>query len=158
MLRKRNAGAALALLLATGAVSSADNVTPASARTIAMNSTSQDFLQSGSRASVWYKVQMFGGRSYQISAWTVREDGVFVNIDPVELYSDVAGTSLVSAGVTSTHAALEGSPNNGTLGPMTTIFQPAATGLYLIHVGTDTQALASTKVNIRVRETTLFSP
>ena len=156
--RTKRLGSALTLVIATAALGFADNVTPATARSIAMNSTSQDSLQSGTRASVWYKVQMFAGRSYQISVWSVKEDGVFVNIEPVELFSDAAGTVLVSAGVTSTDTALEGSPNDGNLGPRTTIFQPTATGLYLIHAGTDTLALASTKVNVRVRETTLFSP
>ena len=156
--RKYETALALALALATAVPGLADNTTPATARSIAMNSTSQDFLESGSRASVWYKAQFFANRSYQVSVWTVREDGVFVNIDPLALYSDAAGTVLVTLGVTTTDGVFEGSPNDSNLGPRTTVFQPTASGLYLINAGTDTLALASTKVNIRVRETTLFSP
>lgn len=154
----RGTAIALGLVLATAQAGLADNVTPATARIIAMNSTAQDFLQSGSRTSVWYKTQFFANRSYQISVWTVREDGVFVNIDPLELYSDAAGTTLVSAGVTTTDSLFEGSPNDSSQGARTTVFQPTTTGIYLIHTGTDTVALAATKVNVRVRETTLFSP
>jgi hypothetical protein len=149
---------ALALVLATAGLGFADNRTPATARNIAVNSTSQDFLDSGARASVWYRVQLFAGRSYQISVWTIREDGVFVNVDPLELYSDPAGTTLVTVGVTTTDGVFEGSPNDATLGPRTTIFQAGATGLYLIHAGTNTAGLSATRVHVRVRETTLFSP
>ncbi len=157
-LRTSSGGVALTLALAAAGLGFADNVTPATARSIAMNSTAQDTIQSGVRPSVWYRVQMFAGRSYQISVWSVKEDGVLVNITPVELYADTTGTALVSAGVTFTKNAFEGSPNDDFLGPTTTLFQPTVTFPYLIHAGTNTPALASTKVNIRVRETTLFSP
>ena len=136
----------------------ADNTTFSTARSIAVNATFQDSLQGTVRPEIWYKTQLFAGRSYQISVWSVKEDGAAVSIGPVELYTDPMMPSLVTVGVTSTGGVFEGSPNNESGGPQTTVFQPTATGLYLIKATTTDAMMPSVKVNVRVRETTLFSP
>jgi hypothetical protein len=157
----KNAGKlaiAWTLVLATAGPGFADNLTSGTARSVAVNAKFQDSLGGGGmgRPAVWYKTQLFAGRSYQVSVWSVREDGGFVLIGPVELYADPTMAPLVT-GVTTTNGALEGSPNNATLGSRTTVFQPATTGLYWIKASADPM-MPLTAVNVLVRETTLFSP
>ena len=151
----KRAGFTSALVLATAGIASADNITAGTARVIAVNSTAGNSM-SNVRTEVWYKAQLYVGRSYQVSAWAVNEDSAAVNINPLEIYN-ADGTTLAT-GTTSYGLALEGTPNDSDTGyPRATMIQPVASGIYRIRIVASAWP-SSFVVNVLLRETTLFSP
>ena len=149
----------IALSLSFAGTASADNVTATTARTISINSVAQNTL-SNVRTEVWYRVRLFANRSYQVSAWPVdHEQGVDVPAMGMNLFSDDGGTVAAAPAPTTTNGDLEGSPNsNGDALPVTSLFQPTATGVYKIKVSRVSGGAATGSINVMVRETTLFSP
>src|SRR4029079_2180821 len=122
------------------------NIYPATARSIAIDSTAGDTLNTV-RTEIWYKVALYANRSYQFSAWTVDEDGA-AGVTPitVDLFSDAAGTVPATPVPTVVSGNLEGSPNRAAMFAQTTTFQPTANGTYRIRV-LGAPAAASTLVN-----------
>jgi hypothetical protein len=133
------------------------NIHPASARALALNSATRDFL-STVRTETWYRVRLFAGRSYQLSAWTADEDGA-PGVTPlsVDLFSDAAGSIAASPPPTLVSGGLEGSPNDSVTLGQTSLFQPTATGVYRVRV-LGAPAATDTSLTVMVRDTTLFSP
>ncbi|MEO8360553.1 MAG: Calx-beta domain-containing protein [Vicinamibacteria bacterium] len=134
-----------------------DNTVAARARAIAMNSEAGDSL-STSRSEVWYKVPLYASRSYQFSAFVVEDDGTAgVTAVDLALFSDAAGVTLATPSPTTTSGVLEGSSNLSPTFSQSTLFQPTASGQYLLRV-LGQPAAGATAIRIVARETTLFSP
>jgi hypothetical protein len=124
-----------------------------------VDSFSRDQMSS-TRAEVWYRVRLFAGRSYQVSAWPVdHELGVDAPMMALALFSDDAGTTPATPAPTLTLGDLEGSSNsNGDALPVSMLFQPTTTGVYKLRITRTSGGAVLHPINVAVRETTLFSP
>ncbi|MEO8358558.1 MAG: hypothetical protein ABI672_00890 [Vicinamibacteria bacterium] len=148
------AGISLAVVVSSAGLSFADNLTPATARSIALNSISRKQFPAVNASDAWWKVTLFANRSYQISSWTSTSDGSNGCVS-VALFSDAAGT--VVAPSTQYQSTLEGSPNDPvTIDPETEVINVTTTGEYRIKL--TTCDASGQDLNLMVRETTLFSP
>lgn len=129
------------------------------ARTINVNSSTRD-LVSSVRSDIWYRVRLFAGRSYQVSAWPVdHEQAVDASTLSISLFSDDGGTVPAIPAPTSSSGDLEGSVNaNGDALPTSVLYQPTATGVYKIRLQSTGGGSVMHPINVAVRETTLFSP
>ena len=135
------------------------NISALAARSIPLNSASRDSMSSV-RSEIWYRVRLFASRSYQFSTWPVdHEQGTDAPALVLSVFSDSAGTTPAVPAPTVSSAALEGSTNrNGDVRPASMLFQPTATGVYLVRIRSTSGGTTAHSINVAVRETTLFSP
>ncbi|MEO8360708.1 MAG: Calx-beta domain-containing protein [Vicinamibacteria bacterium] len=132
------------------------NIYSSSARPLAPNSATGDTL-SPTRTEIWYRAPMHIFRSYQISAWTLDDDGLAgTRAVEISIFSNSAGTMAASPAPREVSSSLEGSPNGSDAFAQTVLFRPNSDGVYWIRVVGGPGAL--TAVNVTLRETTLFSP